>query len=109
MIADIGNANRYIEFLRRSGFGKRELMLISGDSNPNSESRLRWNDRKDGLSEPNVYILPAPQGRNYGPKTSLWIRPTYAALAKRHTGFAGFRYAMAMAYVVFSSSLPAPQ
>jgi integrase len=108
-IAEVGRANRYIEFLLKLGFGKRELTLLSGDTDPKSKCRRKWSDRNDGLSEPYLYILPCPPGRNYGPKTSLWIRPNPNALSKRDTGPAGFRFVMAMAYIVFGPVPSLPQ
>jgi hypothetical protein len=72
-ILDIANADRYIQFLRGLGFQKRELELVSGDSSTESSLRRQW---QDNLSETHMLIRSYPEGRNYSPKTSLWIRPS---------------------------------
>jgi integrase len=97
-ILDIANADHYIQFLRGLGYQKRELELVSGDSSAESCLRRQWREQ---LSEPYLSIRSCPRGRCYSPKTSLWIRPSATALAKRHTGPAGFRFIMAMAFIVF--------
>ena len=102
----------YISFLRSQGFGKRELELVSADADTDSQYRRQWRLK---LSETYLLISACSSGRNYGPKTALWIRPKVTALAKRNTGAAGFRFAMAMAFIVFGTipvdtilALPAP-
>ncbi len=99
-ISELQAAGCYIEFLREFGFQKRELELVSGDATPDSQYRRQWRLR---LSETYVVIRPCPPGRNYGAKTSLSIRPKVQALAELKTGAAGFRFAMAMAFIVFGA------
>jgi integrase len=97
-VSDVHDADRYIEFLRKLDFGKRELDLVSGDSKLSSELRRQW---RDTLSETYLDIRPCPPGRNYTPVMSLWIRPKSRALGRRNTGPAGFRFLMAMAFILF--------
>jgi integrase len=99
-ILDIANADHYIQFLRGLGFQKRELELVSGDPSVESCLRRQWREQ---LKETYLSIRSCPRGRCYSPKTSLWIRPSVTALAKRHTGPAGFRFTMAMAFIVFGT------
>ncbi len=104
-ISDIEAADLYVEFLRRLGFGKRELELISGDMDQHSDSRKEWRDR---LSEPYLLISPCVPKRNFYPKSSLWVRPKVDALAKRNSSAADFRFTMAMAFVAFGPILETP-
>jgi hypothetical protein len=97
-ISELQSADCYISFLRSQGFGKRELELVSGEADADSRYRRQW---RNELSETYLLISGCPSGRNYGPKTTLWIRPTITALAKRNTSPAGFRLTMAMAFIVF--------
>ncbi len=78
---------------------------MSGDADAGSRYRRQWGNE---LSETNLLISACPSGRNYGPKTALWIRPKLTALAKRNTSPAGFRLTMAMAFIVFGR-LPVDQ
>ena len=111
-ISELGTADLYIKFLLGQGFGKRELELTSGDADTASVYRSEWRRK---LSATNLLISSCPSGRNYGPKTALWIRPKLTALTKRDTSAAGFRFIMAMAFIVFGTipvdatlALPAP-
>jgi hypothetical protein len=97
-ISEFRAADHYIGFLRSLGFQKRELELVSGDSDHDSQYRIQWRDR---LSETYLIVRSSPPGSNYRPKTSLWVRPSESALAKRNTGPAGFRFTIAMAFIVF--------
>jgi hypothetical protein len=97
-ISDLQAADLYIGFLRSLGFQKRELELVSGDPDQDSQHRREWQDR---LSETYLRIRSSPPGPNYRPKTSLWVRPSELALAKRNTCPAGFRFTMAMAFIVY--------
>jgi integrase len=97
-ISELQAADLYIGFLRSLGFQKRELELVSGDPDQDSQHRREWQDR---LSETYLRIRSSPPGPNYRPKTSLWVRPSELALAKRNTGPAGFRFTMAMAFIVY--------
>ena len=97
-ISDLQAADLYIGFLRSLGFQKRELELVSGDPGQDSQYRREWQDR---LSETYLRIRSSPPGPNYRPKTSLWVRPSESALGKRNTGPAGFRFTMAMAFIVY--------
>lgn len=104
-ISDIEAADLYVEFLRRLGFGKRELELVSGDMDQQCGSLKEWRDR---LSEPYLLISPCDPKRNFYPKSSLWIRPKVDALAKRNSSAADFRFTMAMAFVAFGPVLETP-
>jgi integrase len=111
-ISELRTADRYIKFLRSQGFEKRELELVSGDADIDSQYRRQWRLK---LSETYLLIRACSSGRNYGPKTSIWIRPKVTALANRNTSAAGFRLTMEMAFIVFgaipvdaTSALPAP-
>lgn len=97
-ISDLQAANLYIGLLRRMGFQTREFELLSGDPEHDSEYRRAW---RNDLSETYLNIRESPPGTNYRPKTSLWGRPSRAALAKRNTGPASFRFTMAMAFIVY--------
>ncbi len=97
-ISELEAADCYIGLLRNLGFQKRELELVSGDADEDSECRHQW---RDELSEPYLHIRPCPPGRNYGFATSLWVRPSVTALAKRKVSPANFRFMMAMAFIVF--------
>lgn len=99
-IAELRAADRYIEFLRTVGFEKRKMEFVSGTPDVDSEYRRQWRHR---LSETYLLIHPCPPGRNYSPKESLWVRPTVAALEGNSTGPAGFRFTMAMAFIVFGA------
>jgi hypothetical protein len=100
-ISEIKKADRYIEFLRRLGLGKRNIELVSGDPDPASQFRNEW---RDSLSETNMLIHPCEDSRKFGAKSSLSIRPLFDPLGEIGTGSAGFRFAMAMAFVVFSDN-----
>ncbi len=111
-ISELQAVDRYIEFLRSLGFEKRELELVSGDTAANSQYGRQWRRR---LSETYLRIRRCPAGRNYGPKTSLWVRPEAKVPYQRKTGAAGFRFMMAMAFIIFDAipadatpALPAP-
>jgi len=97
-ISELEVADRYIEFLRGLGFQKREIELVSGDPDKNSQYRREWRNQ---LSETYLNIRRSPSGTNYRPKTSLWVRPSESALTKRDTGPAGFRFTIAMAFIIY--------
>jgi hypothetical protein len=99
-ISELESADCYIRFLRIQGFGKRELELVSGDADADSEHRRQWGNE---LTETYLVISACPSGRNYGPKRAIWIRPKVTALATRNTSAAGFRLTMAMAFIVFGA------
>jgi hypothetical protein len=98
-IERLSNADRYIQLLRRIGLGKRQIELVSGDPDPGSQHRRDW---RDGLDESNMLLRPCDNFRNFVAKSSLSIRPNFAAANKViGTGPAGFRFAMQMAFIVF--------
>jgi hypothetical protein len=105
-IEKLADADRYIEFLRNLGLGKRQIELISGDPDTNSEYRRNWSN---SLDEPNMSIKPCGESRNYGAKSSLSIRPDFGETGMvLGTGPAGFRFAMAMAFIVFGELSDGP-
>jgi hypothetical protein len=100
-LSELAEANLYIEFLRGLGLKKRQIELVSGDPDPDSPYIKLWKDR---LSELYMRITPCKMSRNYGPKSALSVRPCSSADAGLRTGNAGFRFAMAMAYVRFGGN-----
>ena len=63
---------------------------------------------KSKLAQPNLVIRPAGKSRNFGPKTSLSIRPIAGEKGGTAIGHAGFRFMMMMAYIAFGTE-PAGQ
>jgi integrase len=94
------DANQYVRFLIRLGFGVRGLHVVSGDHNPKSDHRKQW---RRVLQEPGLVIQQCPSPGNYGPKSSLWIRPSAETLERGGSSAAGFRFVMAMAFIVFGA------
>jgi hypothetical protein len=101
-IAEAAKADRYIEFLRTLGLGKRQIQLVSGATKSNPEFKSEW---KSLLAEPNLIIEFADESRNFGRQTALSIRPSPGADGGTGTGHAGFRFAMLMAFIVFGPDL----
>ena len=91
-------ANRYIAFLCALKLGPKKMRLVSGATEKESDFRKAW---KSKLIQPNLVIEPSDKSRNFGPITSLSIRPIAGEKGATHTVHAGFRFIMAMTYVAF--------
>lgn len=95
----LSSADCYIRFLRNLGLGKRQIELVSGDPDAGSQFRRNWRDR---LDEPYMSIKPRGKSQSFGAKSSLSIRPDFdETRTVLGTGPAGFRFAMAMAFIIF--------
>jgi hypothetical protein len=101
-IAQLKKADRYIEFLRAIDIGNRGIQLVSGADKSNPKFKSQW---QPGLAEPNLTIKFANKSRNFGPQSSLSIRPYAGASGGTGTGHAGFRFVMLMRYIVFGPEL----
>jgi integrase len=99
-IRELDAADLYIEFLLQLGFQKRELDIVSGDPYQKSQHRCQW---LNSLSVPYLRIRRCSPARNYGYQSSLWVRPSVLALAKRGTCAGGYQFTMAMAFIVFGT------
>ncbi len=102
---ELANANRYIAFLCALKLGPQKIGLVSGAAEKESRWTKEW---KSKLAQPNLVIKPAGKSRNFGPKTSLSVRPFAGKKGGTATGYAGFRFIMTMAYIAFGSE-PAGQ
>lgn len=97
-------ADRYIAFLRSFNLPKRRIELISGDNSVHSKWKAVW---KDALEIPNLMIQARPRSGFFGSNSALFVRPDFQYSQKTPgTGPAGFRFLMAMAYIVYGSEHP---
>ena len=96
---ELDSADRYIRFLRDLGLRKLDIELVSGDSD-SASPYIRW--WKEHLTELYLRIVPCPDSQTFGAKKNLSIRPRSGGPLR--ISHAGFRFAMAMAYVVFGPS-----
>jgi hypothetical protein len=95
-------ANRYVQFLRSIGLGKRQIEFLSGADETNSGFKLKW---KSKLAEPNLAIKSGGKSKNFGPQSSLSIRPLTGVRGGTGIGNAGFRFVMLMTFIVFGPEL----
>jgi integrase len=98
--AESEKANRYIEFLFAIGLGSRQIKFACGATVKDLYLKDKW---KSKLAQPNLAITPADKSRNFGPKTSLSIRPVANLTGATDTGHAGFRFIMVMTYISFGA------
>ncbi len=92
------NANRYVQFLRSMGLGKRQIEFVSGADKANPGFKSKW---KSKLAEPNLAIKFGGKSKNLGPQSSLSVRPFTGARGGTGIGNAGFRFVMLMTFIVF--------
>jgi hypothetical protein len=96
------NANRYIHFFRSIGLGKRQIEFFSGADKSNPGFKSNWKSR---LTEPNLAIKIGNKSKNFGPKSSLSVRPLGGVRGGTDIGHAGFRFVMLMTFIKFGSEL----
>lgn len=100
-IGKIATADRYIRLLGTLGFRNRELEVICSVAGSDSNAFREWRSQLVAKGHKGLQILPSPPGGSYAPRGSLWVRPSRDALRARGTGPSGFRFLMAMAFIIF--------
>ncbi len=97
-------AVRYVSFLRRLNLPKRKIKLIIRDNHVHSKWKAAW---KDALEIPNLLIQPRLRSGFCGPNSALFVGPDFQyAKQSLGTGPTGFRFLMAMAYIVYGADPP---
>jgi integrase len=100
-IAHSAECDRFLEFLLKLKIGRKQIELVSGDSNHNSAFIAEWsrvlNIKERGL----VIKRSGGKSRNFTLKSALYARPKFGTRNVVDVSPAGYRFAMEMAFVAF--------
>lgn len=101
-IAQSAVCDRFLEFLLELKIGRKQIELISGDSNRNSAFIAEWS-RVPNIKERDLVITPSDRkSRNFPLKSALYVRPKFGSHRNMaDVNPAGYRFAMEMAFVAF--------
>ena len=92
-------ARQFVYFPSRLGVNRRRLECVSGNNAEGSTDQERWK------AELNVQVQPRPKGGDFGPKSSISIRPTQQIRDEIVVSRSAFRFLLVMAYIVFGQEL----
>ena|ERR1039458_9057781 len=93
------SAARFVYFLTKIGVPRSSIECFSGDRSENSAHRNAWSKQL------RLKVKPRPSGGDFGPITSISIRPTVKLGDHITISRAAFRFLLVMGYIVFGPKL----